>query len=52
MEDKIQKELKEVHKKLEDIEKKQQMLQKIQDLERDRSRKMVERPTHHSYEMM
>ena len=52
MEDKIQKEVKELHKKLDDIEKKQQMLQKIQDLDRDHSKKMVERPVNRSYEMM
>ena len=52
MDDKIQKELKEVQKKLDDIEKKQHMLQKIQELDRDQSKKMVERPINHSYEMM
>ena len=52
MDDKIQKELKEVQKKLDDIEKKQEMLQKIQELDREHSKKMVERPINHSYEMM
>ena len=52
MDDKIQKELKEVQKKLDDIEKKQQMLQKIQELDRNHSKKMVERPVNHRYEMM
>ena len=52
MDDKIQKELKEVQKKLDDIEKKQEMLQKIQELDRDHSKKMGERPINHSYEMM
>ena len=52
MDDKIQKELKEVQKKLDDIEKKQEMLRKIQELDRDHTKKMVERPINHSYEMM
>ena len=52
MDDKIQKELKEVQKKLDDIEKKQHMLQKIQELDREHSKKIVERPINHSYEMM
>ena len=52
MDDKIQKELKEVQQKLDSIEKKQQMLQKIQELDREHSKKMVEKPISHSYEMM
>ena len=48
----IESELKAVHKKLEDIEKKQEMLQKIQELDRDHSKKMIERHINHSYEMM
>ena len=50
--DKIQRELEEVQKKLDDIEKKQEMLNKIQQLEREHSKKMAERPITHSYEMM
>jgi hypothetical protein len=50
--DKIQKELKEVQKKLDDIEKKQEMLNKIQQLDREHSKKMVVKPSSHSYEMM
>ena len=50
--DKIQKELKEVQKKLDDIEKKQEMLNKIQQLDREHSKKMVDKPISHSYEMM
>jgi tetrahydromethanopterin S-methyltransferase subunit G len=52
MDDKIQKELKEVQKKLDDIEKKQEMLHKIQELDREHSKKMASRPINHSYEMM
>ena len=54
MEDKIQKEVKELHKKLDDIEKKQQMLQKIQDLDREHDQKMGHRPVtrHVQGEMM
>ena len=52
MDDKIQKELKEVQQKLDSIEKKQQMLQKIHELDRAHSKKMVERPINNSYEMM
>ena len=52
MDDKIQKELKEFQKNLDDIEKKQEMLQKIQELDREHSKKMGERPINHSYEMM
>ena len=48
----IESDLKDVQKKLDDIEKKQQMLQKIQELDREHSKKMVERPINHSYEMM
>ena len=52
MDDKIQKELKEVQQKLDSIEKKPQMILKIQELGREHSKKMVERPINHSYEMM
>ena len=48
----IESDLKEVHKKLDDIEKKQEMLNKIQQLDREHSKKMVEKPISHSYEMM
>ena len=52
MDDKIQKELKEVQKKLDDIEKKQEWLDKLHQLERKHQQRMGNSPASHSYEMM